>query len=646
MVIDACPVTTNLDTTNTDTPPQTQIPNKYHKNLIIIGDFHGAADEAEQLLRYALRIPDSMEFSLEVVEERCEALNTRIVFAGDITDRGPKPIKSGELVDIMRDSGYGLELGGNHDLYLWTNVYGFHLPWYDGYKGIPDREVILSSQKFDPLQAIANERAENPAARTPGYWAKYFADHKKYADKRQKEQWNSVCKDWEDTLNEHFNLQLDSFDKEKGEWVRNGDDALNFPQKYADEVDSVIVEDDQLRELLAWILGRKVETKVNTGLRAVERMSLNLWEDKLQELHEICDRYCDDSVLLNLKDRVTSLIEEYRNNLSEKMELGEWQFLAIDASMYGNYSRPENSTGDWMAHSVWGDSVIDERNLELSDDAKLDLSNYLDDPVIRATARARQKNFRIYDITDDGDIVMHGPLPLDKNGNISIGRVDEDGQLVCTDENGERFIGMDYKKIHCEGNQVFIGIQRVEEDIRNYDPDKDSPADIMEAWTLYNGMSADNTLLTKPDMVATNTEHIAATKGAPMPQESTRTERIARGLSIALAAPALGLKGRKIITGHNTLAKLLKQGIKRNTFAENGNVLWTNIDGGMSEYYGATGEIHIITDEGLKVYGFSGKGTEIELKEEIPADQYFSQENIAYAAMTTHYREYTNNEVA
>ncbi len=71
-----------------------------------IGDIHGHADELEQLLKKLGYVEKNGVYSHE---------NRKVLFVGDYIDRGPKIVKTLEIVKAMVDSGNAIALMGNHE---------------------------------------------------------------------------------------------------------------------------------------------------------------------------------------------------------------------------------------------------------------------------------------------------------------------------------------------------------------------------------------------------------------------------------------------------------------------------------------------------------------------------------------------------
>ncbi len=95
-----------------------------HGPFDIVGDVHGCFDELKELLmklNYRVNIVEEKEgnFGFEVIPPE----NRKVIFLGDLVDRGPKSPEVLRLVMSMVDKGVAICVPGNHDLKLqkWLN---------------------------------------------------------------------------------------------------------------------------------------------------------------------------------------------------------------------------------------------------------------------------------------------------------------------------------------------------------------------------------------------------------------------------------------------------------------------------------------------------------------------------------------------
>jgi len=88
-----------------------------HGPFDIVGDIHGCCDELEQLL---------VELGYELGADGAYAHTEgrRVIFVGDLVDRGPRIVDSVRLVKSMVDAGTALCVPGNHDMKLVRKLRG------------------------------------------------------------------------------------------------------------------------------------------------------------------------------------------------------------------------------------------------------------------------------------------------------------------------------------------------------------------------------------------------------------------------------------------------------------------------------------------------------------------------------------------
>lgn len=90
----------------------------------IIGDVHGCADELEDLLRrlgYALSWHADRSLTVAPHPD-----GRRVIFVGDLVDRGPRTPDVLRIAMVMASSGIGFCVPGNHDVKFWRWLSGHH----------------------------------------------------------------------------------------------------------------------------------------------------------------------------------------------------------------------------------------------------------------------------------------------------------------------------------------------------------------------------------------------------------------------------------------------------------------------------------------------------------------------------------------
>src|SRR6266481_1813032 len=118
-----------------------------HGPFDIIGDLHGCFDELVELLMqlgYLVEkqsnVPGSLAYSVKPPEGR------KVVFLGDLVDRGPKIPEVLRLVMSMVQAGTALCVPGNHDIKLMRKLRG--------------KDVQITHGLADSLQQLDKERPE------------------------------------------------------------------------------------------------------------------------------------------------------------------------------------------------------------------------------------------------------------------------------------------------------------------------------------------------------------------------------------------------------------------------------------------------------------------------------------------------------
>ena len=94
-------------------------PNRRHEQgpFDIVGDVHGCADELQQLLV-------DLDYSEDSPLSYSHPDGRRVIFLGDIVDRGPRVLDSYRIVRNMVESGAAMCVPGNHDLKLVKKLRG------------------------------------------------------------------------------------------------------------------------------------------------------------------------------------------------------------------------------------------------------------------------------------------------------------------------------------------------------------------------------------------------------------------------------------------------------------------------------------------------------------------------------------------
>ena len=598
--------------------------------VVYFSDPHGGYKRLVELLSHVL---GDKSLTPENAVERIEDVLMKsdietIYFGGDILDRGSQQIETVNLLIAMArtgklrsKTGKLRSINGNHDLYLIMNILGLHHPFYEGYKGIDENytDTFGDEGKQENVKDFwQKQMRENPDTKDRAKWAKALSDYMKHADKRQNEKWKKELNAVAELFTKTFGEELD---------MKDGKDILN-----SETVKDGIFADRDLRKLCAWLLGHNVDVMVYTGFRAVDKMSIGLWKEKLGELERLKEKYKDEEYqdfFQQVENKINEVIKEHSEYMRSEIENGNWMIRVIDAIMYGNYSTVEWNTLDWGFHKGWGseiDGTIAQRNNEiereyligkftaqeaaefdkLSKDEKkehlnkikqsltkeqaeelnkkkIDSVTYLLDESMLALLKFYKDDFCIYRRDEYGTYSFHYPLPIDKEGDVAIGRV-EDGRIIQKNDDGTWIKGLYYKGVHYQKNDLLKGLEKISEDIRNFDTENGNLADIQEAFTLLISLTADVTVRIKPNNL--QKEHYKI--GFP---------RVFKGIHSTV---------HRLVTGHNPADKIESKGIHVvELYGQKVIYISDMIDNNMSDGYKSMGRMQVHSGaEGIVDYSY------------------------------------------
>ena len=541
------------------------------RSNIILSDMHGGYNRLSEILIKLLDSTYNIDRILEIfnngdlnkesltkqeldeIEETREKLNRDIVsriktikkniyILGDMLDRGDKQVETFELMNQISKTGKLKYIMGNHDIYAFMNLLGLHLPFYDNYKGISKDytvELFDGTKKINVLQFLEDKKQEEKQSEPDSikrkldkkkHWAEKLYEYMQHADSIQK-RWTTKEKELQVLFEENF--AAEPYDVKLLD--KKGKDILNNPK-------GIFAQDEELLNFHKKFFGRNVGVVVYTGIRAVNKMSINWWKDRNNELANLKSRYPQYSSYWNrLQEEIDTIMTEQQRTLEEKYLAGEWEWLVIDSIMYRNYESTEWNALDWVFHNNWGggkDGFLNQlnkkiaRRLEKEKEIKIKLMKehpmykeqtkikeiekirayydkklkeslvtpvtYFDDPLIKELLNFYHTNFYLYRIDHFGNCYMHSILPVDDNGEVSIGHIDEEGVFQERDERGLREKGFVYKKRRYQNKTILKGLGKIAKDIRAYDIDSAQLSKVMEGFTLLTAIYADNTTRIKP----------------------------------------------------------------------------------------------------------------------------------------------------
>ncbi|MHB9155162.1 MAG: metallophosphoesterase, partial [Endomicrobiales bacterium] len=520
----------------------------------VLADIHGGYFRLVGLLSslFARELDPGKTLAEQGITRQSVPHLDRIFILGDLLDRGPEGMKVIRLVQELVDSGIGQYVTGNHDLFAFMNLLGLHLPWYSGYRGIPPdyRGYGVTEADGNIVRLLEAKRAANPfQVNDINLWAQKLSQYMAFADQHQSKQWKPLEARFEQVFNEMYGYNL----AEK--------DVLNKPE-------GIFAEHGELTKWWGLVMGHSVAIKVYTGVRAAGKMSLNWWLDRRRELDTLAAAYPSPH-WQDVAGEIDGIIEFQKAKMDEELRAGNWEWAVIDAMMYRNYESAEWWALDWVYHKGWGglkDGLLSEINAGLkargaAPEELLNEANYLKNPDLQKLRAFYMKSFRFYRRDRYGNVYMHSFLPLDGEGDVSIGRIRDDGTLEQFEKDGRRIKGFYYKGIHYAGADLFKGFDRLADDISGFEFGKDPLAEIYEALALVNSLYADLSTRIKPT-------------------DLKRYKAIGYGRIL----DRMGVE--RLICGHNPVSKLNRSGIDT-AERENagGKVRLIHVDDDMSPGY-------------------------------------------------------------
>jgi hypothetical protein len=207
-------------------------------------------------------------------------------------------------------------------------------------------------------------------------------------------------------------------------------------------------------------------------------------------------------------------------------------------------------------------------------------------------------------------------LPVNEDGEISIGRVNAAGEMQIyedvVDENGilktKRIEGLWYKGVHYKGRAVFDGLYQIAVDIRMFEYDRPL-SEIIEALTLVNSIYADATTLLKPKQIASAAFSVGE-RAIAIRDDNKIVSPLTVGLTEIMDKIAVPI----MFAGHNTISKLNKENIKEIVLDSDGHVMIVNVDDDMSPKYGGRGSYKMYNPEiGIIKAGYKGENDAVKI---------------------------------
>ncbi|MCK5605037.1 hypothetical protein KAR91_24315 [Candidatus Pacearchaeota archaeon] len=437
--------------------------------IIIASDYHGSikiflnyvAEAISQKTGKPITLDDRM-FPETSIKEQLETQNVSIeevglsfYLLGDFPDRGPYAVKSFRVAEELIDLGVAKYVTGNHDLWAFLNLMGFHLPVYEGYNfyGHHESERLVEEHWND------SELKENRL----GWWTEKLAEYNK--------------------------AQLELKNKFSDGNVKNV--RRNLKKTFLEIRDELTPEEKELWEdLVGFYFGA---TDVYTGFNEIGMMSVQWWKEKLDEvrLKVQMAKSEEGPVAIGILEAIEDYTEEaaqlVEEQLKTKIEEGKWYWQVFNDINHQNYTSVEWWGKDWSSHKGWGTNVVTELN-EAAGSEMWNQANYIGHPSLRDMAHFCRKEFNLYLKDIYGNYYTHGWLPINE----------KTGQIRFT-----------YKGTTYAGTQIWKGLDEISNDIK----DLNTPlSELHEALSLVNSWYADKTTKIKPENIKTYVHGIGLSK--------------------------------------------------------------------------------------------------------------------------------------
>ena len=466
--------------------------------IVTLSDSHGAIDKFDTLLLHALRSVNSSEGLAKIPALdpdrsltaqftdygiRLDDFRGRIFFhnGGDLVDRGPRGLAILKRSQELMAAGLMDFVIGNHDLWMFLNLQGVHLPSYGNFNFYGYRDAY--DAQYGRIADVVASHQQEAEVRSPGWWERKLAEFTVRQAKEQKK-WDAP-----DSVKVRVNHLFKSLTAGKSE----------------DEIKRWSLT----REGALWNSLRGYDVKVGDvyiGVRAVGTVSLKWWQDLLDdfkanlpaaETSEARQRL--ELWLAAMKVIEQDIIPVLSRDIEERLAQGEWWIRAFEALNYRNYESLEWWAKDWAFHNDWGTSVFKEVFPAFKEDnldGEVSFARYLNHPALQDASHFLRQNFRLYQQDLYGNTILHGLLPVDpKTGEFT---------FVYR---GKEYRGRGSKTLP----SVWQGLSRIENDIRN--PAR-TLSSLHEALSLVNSWYADRTTITKAINVADAINRIGLDKMA------------------------------------------------------------------------------------------------------------------------------------
>ncbi len=519
--------------------------------IIVMSDFHGeiklfltyVADAISQHINQTVSLDHTIfpDFSIEEQLKRqgvdIKSLkNIRFNLLGDFSDRGRYGMKCARAGQELKELGIADVVTGNHDLLEFLASIGYHLPIYKGF----DFHGSIISEKL--VQQHWND--EQISRDRKGWWSVKLAEYVKARQALQQEEFLVNGKvDIKEVRRQLKQLYLRIKDQ-------------------LDEAEVALWED-----LIGFYFG---ETDVYTGFNAVGMMSVEWWAQRAKRVdvflkaarrrveseNERKESQHQIIIWEDLKEYTDAAYELVKKQTDEAIRDGKWWHQVFNDINNKAYESAQWYAMDWIFHKGWGTSVISELNELEKDKSKIwDSTNFMKNEYIKSFAAFSRENFTLYVQDEYGNYYTHGWFPV----NVLDGT-----------------IGVKYKNILYKGEDLWEGLQIIQNDIRSKPMEE-----LSEAFALVMSWYADKTVRIKP-------EHIVRYI------KQWGIEKIQKGIGANIW-----------FTCHNPLNKLQLYGIGFKI--QEGECTHISVDKGMSwKKFKDVGGYVQVGAQGVKLRGFGG----------------------------------------
>ncbi|MFA5176981.1 MAG: metallophosphoesterase, partial [Candidatus Omnitrophota bacterium] len=442
--------------------------------IAVISDYHGeirgfldfVADAIFEKTGKKVKL-DSQNFPAVSLREQLEKQGVNIKEAGvtyyllgDFLDRGEYGLKCFRAAEELINLGVARYVTGNHDLWAFLNLMGYHLPVYKGYNfyGHRQSEELVKKHWDDP--EIAKDRI--------GFWTEKLADY----NQAQQELQDGVLRI------DNSEEAIADIRKRIKEFYLSVKDQLNKQEK------------ELLEDLAGFYFGK---TDVSTGFNAVGMMSVQWWQEKSALLDSIvieasAKGQTHEVIMWEMIEERTKAAYQLANiRLQEALRDGQWWWQVFNDINHQNYDSVEWWAKDWSSHKGWGTSVIDELN-KLEGSKKWNQRNYINNKTLQDLRIFYRKQFNLALTDPFGSRAIHGWPPVEEeSGRISFA----------------------YRGVRYSGDAIWQGFAIIRGDVSNLNTPL---SELHEALSLVNSWYADKTTRAKPANVKNNIHKIGLEK--------------------------------------------------------------------------------------------------------------------------------------